>query len=181
MRRTATSKSYRYWYSPSGWWIANSRFPITSAVIASAYLNLLHYRTYCCLYTIVHRDNYLVILSGSMMRGNAARSRGVMATAVVAVLVAMELILYVAANMAETEIDNNGEATNTDEATTTQNIIKILYCTSWGMQRNFVEVRSYDGCIRRKRMFSYVFKHSFYVRLFLVRWQSSSRKISRMS
>lgn len=65
-----------------------------------------------------------------MMRGNAARSRGVMATAMVAVLVTMELILYVAANMAETEIDNNGEATNTDEATTTQNIIKILYCTS---------------------------------------------------
>lgn len=65
-----------------------------------------------------------------MMRGDAARYRGVTATAVVAVLVTMELILFVAASMAETEIDNSGEATNMDESTTTQNIIKILYCTS---------------------------------------------------
>jgi hypothetical protein len=63
------------------------------------------------------------------MRLKVARCRGVTAAAVAAVLITMELILYVAAaSMAE--IDDSGEATNIDESTTAQNIVKILYCTS---------------------------------------------------
>jgi hypothetical protein len=43
-------------------------------------------------------------------------------------LTAIAMLLHVAANTVE--LDQNGEVTNTDEATTTQNIVKILYCTS---------------------------------------------------
>ena len=53
-----------------------------------------------------------------MIRRNAA---------VVAILLTM-MMVYGAANMVELESD--GEISNTDESTTVQTIVKILYCTS---------------------------------------------------
>jgi hypothetical protein len=45
-------------------------------------------------------------------------------------LTAIAMLLHVAANTVE--LDHNGEVTtgNPDETSTTQNIVKILYCTS---------------------------------------------------
>ena len=69
--------------------------------------------------------------SGTMTLRNVARHHRIIpAAAVVSVLlITMKwMLLFVAAN--EAEITNDGEATNMDETTTTQNIVKILYCTS---------------------------------------------------
>ena len=55
-----------------------------------------------------------------MMRRNATIAAVLLST--------MMMMMYVAANTVE--IGNDGEASNVDEPTTTQNIIKILYCTS---------------------------------------------------
>lgn len=65
-----------------------------------------------------------------MIHQNAVRyCRVVPATAVVAVLVTMKLmLLFVVANLAEG--GDSTETSSTDEPTTTQNLIKILYCTS---------------------------------------------------
>ena len=62
---------------------------------------------------------FCFVRNSMMMRRNAT---------IAAVLLSTMMMMYVAANTVE--IGNDGEASNVDEPTTTQNIIKILYCTS---------------------------------------------------
>jgi hypothetical protein len=65
---------------------------------------------------------------GEMIHQNAARCRVLPASAVVAVLIiTMKLMLFVTANMAG---DSSDTENTSDETTATQNLIKILYCTS---------------------------------------------------
>lgn len=64
---------------------------------------------------------FCFVRNSMMMRRNATIAAVLLSTM-------MMMMMYVAANTVE--IGNDGEASNVDEPTTTQNIIKILYCTS---------------------------------------------------